>query len=175
MILEIDMGYIIRLGKIAKEHRDQFRGKSESEVAAMLGVHHTWYSPPHHQELYEIGKHVSYVDETYERYYDFKDDENEFYIISKEALVKIIKAYQKDVAEFFEYMHQGKYPFESPEQYFKSKALEWGHREFKMIKLGPSNDGEMTGSWSKEYAIFNLLFILKTFNFEKDHLIYSGW
>lgn len=34
---------------------------------------------------------------------------------------------------------------------------------------------ELTRDWSYEYSIFNLLYILHTFDWENDYMIYSGW
>lgn len=36
-------------------------------------------------------------------------------------------------------------------------------------------DGMISGSWKIEYAIFNLTYIYRTFDFKKDLLIYSAW
>lgn len=50
----------------------------------------------------------------------------------------------------------------------------WSEKFVKPYVL-EEDSKELTNDWSYEYAIFNLLHILHTFDWENDYMIYSGW
>ncbi len=175
------MGYRIRLGKIAKIERDKYKGKTYDEVDSMIQAiesEDSPYYPPEYTELHEIGKYVNFNDNL-EGFYDFdiyEACESEFHIMTKENLKFIIESYHKDTHDYYiklekdPSLHTG---------FFKKKRMIWDPE----ISLGcvpyyldqEKTDGEIVQSWSKEYAIFNLVYIYRTFEWEKDYLIYSGW
>ena len=63
--------------------------------------------------------------------------------------------------------------------HLRAYSAEWGiaKTKFKLTPyiLGDSKPGSIVSSWFKEYAIFNLVHILHTFDWDNDYLIYSGW
>lgn len=176
------MGYRVRLGKIPKSVREKYAGKTYDQLAEMYGEHLSGEDsyfpaayPPEHTQLYEIGKYVDYNKHT-EPFYDFDLHECEFHIMSEEGLRYIISEYHKEIYEFYRDM--------KPEEYaghIRMKALRWNPDPEENFGVFPyymdeeHTDGFIVRSWSMEYAIFNIVYIYKTFDWENDYLIYSGW
>ena len=60
--------------------------------------------------------------------------------------------------------------------FINSKAREWGNKFLNPYYLDEeTTDGAIVKSWEYEYAIFNLVYIYRTFDWENDYLIYSAW
>jgi hypothetical protein len=187
------MGYRIRLGKVSKKEKQRFKGMTYEQAKKEIGYEESLYYPPFHTELYEIGK---YVDFKVGRlpFYDFdieKETDAEFDIITKEGLKAIIDSYHESTFKHYSEMLK---PFErfikNPEMdYLPSeedikevvaaisrKVNAWKSEFVKPYWLDEERtDGEIVRSWSIEYAIFNLVYIYRTFDWENDYLIYSGW
>lgn len=64
----------------------------------------------------------------------------------------------------------------SIKNHLRGKAEEWSGKYIRPYYLDEDNtDGEIVSSWKIEYAIFNLVYIYRTFDWKNDYLIYSGW
>jgi len=174
------MGYRIRLGKKPKTVKAKYAGKTEEELDGRYGENdgeNKYFSaayPPEHTELYEIGKHVDYNQHT-ESFYDFKLEDQEFLIMTKEGLANIINEYHKSIFEYYSKLDKDNF-----ENHIRSKVNEWDVEKpfgLKPYRLEEPDDcdGFITGSWKIEYAIFNLVYIYRTFDWDNDYLIYSGW
>ena len=193
------MGYRLRLGQIAKSEKEKFAGKTYEEAEAMMGDDESLYYPKAHTELYQIGKYVDFSEGT-QPFYDFdiyEATESEFLIMDKVGLKLIIDSYHEKIHDNFKEMHAYVTASEEERQrmdeeafyhggdrianHFREKADEWtiggqlGGRilPYRLDEEDP--DGEITGSWSYEYAIFNLVYIYRNFDWENNYLIYSGW
>jgi ribosomal protein S10 len=60
------------------------------------------------------------------------------------------------------------------------KADEWGgyfgiESHLYIDEPIDKRDGMLTRSWTREYSVFNLLYIYNTFDWENDYLIYNAW
>lgn len=186
------MGYRIRLGKITKTQKSRFAGRSYEYCNDLMDNGEQLYRLKAHTELYEIGKYFHLDSAFLLPFYDFDIkamEESDFFILEKEGLLKIIDFYKSEIAEFYQDM------FNDASKYLdarvlnitdasvagriigmlNNKANDWNSDWSKVIQLETGKDGEITGSWSMEYAVFNLVYILKTFDWENDYLIYSGW
>jgi len=192
------MGYRIRLGRVSKSEKEKYAGKSCEEVMKDLGDDLSPYRPPFHEQLYEIGKYVDYP-ECRSPFYDFdvyEECEGEFDILSKEGLLKIIDAHHTDVFEYYQKLFESaagifieKNGTEEDREELEAEVVssfrrmmnEWDRKyRLKPYRLedredGESWDGDISGSWLKEYVIFNLAHIYRNFDWENDYLIYSGW
>lgn len=171
------MGYRARLGKIAKKERDKYKGKTYLEVYDML-PEDAPYRPLEHTQLYELGKYVEYG-EGLEPFYDFdvyEECEAEFHIMTKEKLRDIIKDYHYKNHKYFKDLYEGD-DLEQIKNYLRTKLREWGDSSSRQpYWLDQKNtDGEIASSWLYEYAIFNLVYIYRTFDWKNDYLIYSAW
>ena len=177
------MGYRSRLGKIAKSNKNNYIGKTCEEVSEFCeeaektskesyGVAY----PPGHFQLYELGKYVDYS-KGVKPFYDFdihKEWESEFHIMSKEGLLEIIRDYHKLIYQNYKEMEDGK----DVTEFIRSRVREWGRNGFDVQPYWldqEKTDGVIVRSWQYEYAIFNLVYIYRIFDWEKDYLIYSAW
>lgn len=188
------MGYRTRLGKIPKSEHEKFIGKTYEESRELLADGEQFYRLNAHTELYEIGKTCAYENDHLTDFYSFDIqtlEESDFRILSRDGLIKLIEAYKADISEYYGEM------FDKVADANKSNDLEelilpkevsgkilsmlyakksdWCSAHSQIVQLESGKDGEMTGSWRMEYAIFNIVHILKTFDWENDYLIYSGW
>lgn len=197
------MGYRIRLGRIPKFMKEHFVGLDYKEATKKAkeiyeSTHGKIYDEedffafyhdlPHYEELYEIGKYISYEDgrEPFFSFDIYEEEGTEFDIFSKEGLKRIIESYHDNTLKHYQELlenldiiknQSNEYSFIKLKDYFTSKLNEWGNKYgLKPYRLDEdSSDGFMTGSWKIEYAIFNLTYIYRTFDWENDYLIYSGW
>jgi hypothetical protein len=171
------MGYRLRLGKIPKTEKQKYSGMTEDDVWALLEPQDDApYRPPNHTELYELGKYVNYADHV-SNFYDFELGDCEFWIMSKDGLLAIIQDYHKKIHDHYKDLLEEK---EDRENFLRSRVREWDAPE-KNFGIRPYYldeehvDGEVVRSWQYEYAIFNLTYIYRHFDWENDYLIYSGW
>lgn len=193
------MGYRLRIGRIPKSAHEKYgKMRTEDEVikAAKLSDGDAVYrSLPEYQELYELGKYCDFS-EGCRPFFVFELEENDFHIVTKEWLIKLIETYHKNNADWYskllgclEMDDEGvvslKYEPDDSLDCDPSRML-WSH--LNSIKnewvsrfgstpynLEPGKDGPIVSSWKYEYSIFNLVHILHTFDWENDLLIYSGW
>lgn len=172
------MGYRLRLGKMPKSAHDKYKGKTYEEVEEILGDGNGTYHPPEYTELYQIGKYVDYSKGT-KPFYDFDVEEaceHEFFIMSKEQLKGVIQDYHKSTYEYYCELEASP---DEQEGHILRRKREWDPN----ILMGcvpyyldeEKTDGEIASSWLKEYAIFNIVYIYRNFDWENDYLIYSGW
>ena len=182
------MGYRARLGRFPKVDHKKFKHlKTEQEAYQYFEDHHSGYAhyrPPGHQELVELGKYVNYAKETHlnaKPFYDFDLEETEFVIVDRDFLLHIIEEYRKNTAEWYVELLETIQTGDTAmvEQHVRTKVSEWDNKFYSTLKtdeIGDNDtDGHLTRSWKFEYAVFNLLHILHTFDWDNDYLIYSGW
>ncbi len=189
------MSYRVRLGKIAKPEQDKYKGKSVTECLALVGGdEHQLHQLKAHTQLYEIGKHVSFDKDELKSFYDFDikaELDCEFHILTKEGLIKLIAEYKAEIALYYKGLSKQleKAVTESESKAvtlppaltsrllmnIRGKSEEWNNEHYSIVQFKDDMDGEITTSWSMEYALWNIVHILKTFDWENDYLIYSGW
>ncbi len=176
------MGYRNRLGRVAKHHKDAVSGMTYKQATEYAGENAAVYRPKWHEELYEIGGIFGFISEHLTAFYDTFDvsreceSESEFYILTKEGLKELIAYYHCIV-------HEGLKEIAGDEnrrqQYVDRKLRHWDQQaKFNILPYWldeEDTDGAIVRSWSREYAIFNLVHIYRTFNWDDDYLIYSGW
>ena len=174
------MGYRVKLGSLPKStETNKLRDMTPEEALSFYDYRlDACYRPEELTHLYEIGKSVSYVNGTFEAFHNKFDcyewHEAEMYILTKESLITIIQQQEKEVADYYKRLLDEKDPDEI-HSYLFGKSNTWRNKFFSSIQYEEDKDGEMTRSWYTDYAIFNLVYILKTFDFENNYLIYSGW
>ena len=180
------MGYRVRLGKMPKYARKQYAHlKSYEQAEAFFDAgKHAAYRPAEHIELVELGKYVDYKSEgiEVEEYYNFELADEEFVIVDRKFLLHIIEEYRSNTEQFYENMKQSCIEGEMTvlQQHVENKIREWNkdgytHHLKTEECTNEEVDGMLTRSWKFEYAVFNLLYILHTFDWANDDLIYSGW
>lgn len=173
------MGYRARLGRVEKTEKARFAGKTCEEAEEMMEESYSCYRPGFHFELYELGKYCEF-DIKPESFYDFdveKECECEFHILSKDGLKQIIAEYHEKVASNYrEISEKGEW-----RQFIESRNREWNKKSsygmlpYKLDEDPQRGDGNLINSWQYEYGIFELVSIYRTFDWEKNYLIYSAW
>lgn len=183
------MGYRHNIGILEKEKHEEIKDLTVSQLKKWYGDD---YVPCYKltKEVYELGK---YVDDEYiepfktkvftkkatNRYYEV---DHAFYIISKEGFEAIIEEYRKRVLNYYELLLK---PSEddlfmgrvgTPEKHIQDKIRTWGENCTK-FKLFPYNlKGErISSSWEYEYAIFELVRIYKSINWETQLITITAW
>lgn len=175
------MGYRLKLGKIPKSEKPRFHGKNSTDSQAMIGEDESLYYPPAHTQLFELGKYVTYEEHTYPFYsFDIYDEyESDFLIMTKAGLKTVIKEYHEKIRRNYQDLLWAN-DSEGTNDFLRSRAREWSRNVFGLcpyyLDQPPErSDGMMAASWQYEYSIFNLVYIYRTFDWENDYLIYSGW
>ena len=174
------MGYRARLGVAEKRFKRRFKGCTYEQADMLSGENCAPYRPYFHTELFELGKYFN-KPEFLTPFYDFdvyRDGESEFMILSKEGLKAIIEMYHNNIAQMYEEAWETK---DKACEHIKNKVRTWSRHSYARHPLVPyfldqeHTDGEIANSWLYEYSIFNLIYIYRTFNWERDYLIYSAW
>jgi hypothetical protein len=180
------MGYRIRLGKISKIiHETKYKNKTYEELKLKYFFEDSEYyfwRPEEYTQLYEIGKYVSY-DQGLSDFYAFdvfEKEEGEFSILSKEGLKIIIEDYHNNIKNYYKEIidnFEEKLKNDDIKNHFLHTLNNWDNPycvlPYYLDEEHP--DGVIVKSWIREYAIFNLVYIYKFFDWENDYLIYSGW
>lgn len=180
------MGYRVRLGKVPKEYKEKFAEcKTEEQAQALANslsdTRQSLYAPFFHTELHELGKYIDHkTPGEYEPFYNFELEEEEFYVLTKDGLIAIINGYREIVLSIYKNDLESLNTLSNLAELqgnLERKVREWDI-QFDWCPITGMFDKEsndITRSWMFEYAIFNLLHIYRTFDWENDYLIYSGW
>lgn len=131
---------------------------------------------PTYEELYELGKWCDFEIEDFKETFftKWEDGDCEFSVATKELLLAIIEHYRKRVE--IGYKEQLEKTPEELKVDINRKIREWGGDKWEMCPFNLDLENEtIVRSWLYEYAVFDLVRIYKTFDWENDVLIYSGW
>lgn len=157
-----------------------------------------WFSPYKiGTELYELGKYSEIAfkleserpslftsEELKARYSDYG-----FALLTKDDFKAIIEAYRQKIVEWFEsLLNPDKSQITSDklskeerkhlewEHEIKGKLEKWSGKYFDILPIDLDENRErITGDWSYEYAIFELVRLYKIFDWENDDLVLVGW
>lgn len=156
-----------------------------------------WFSP--HEigtELYELGKcseigckleserpSLFTSEELKERYSDYG-----FALLTKEDFKAVIEAYRQKIVDWFQSLLNPDESIIVPklskeerkylelEREIKNKLAQWSGKNFGILPIDLDESRErITGDWSYEYAIFELVRLYKIFDWENDDLVLVGW
>lgn len=133
-------------------------------------------------EVHELGKYVDaeYLKEHSSRFFENKETneiyhgvDTELYVINKKGLEAIIEKYHQDIHEYFKkladnYKNGKKDVFgeDTIEKFLSGKVITWENsRYYKPYSL----EGEiLTHSWEYEHAIFEIIRIYKSIDWENQ-------
>lgn len=148
-------------------------------------------------KLYELGKYSKIgfkleserpslftSEELKERYSD-----DGFALLTKDDFKAVIEAYRQKIIKwlqsllnvdericFSEELTKEQYQFETLKQEVKDKIDSWSGKYFGISPIDLDESRErITGDWSYEYAIFELVRVYKAFDWENDELVLVGW
>ena len=157
-----------------------------------------WFSPYKiGTELYELGKYSEIAfkleserpslftsEELKERYSDYG-----FALLTKDDFKAIIEAYRQKIVNwlesllnidericFSEELTKEQYQFKELKREIQDKIDSWSGKYFGISPIDLDESRErITGDWSYEYAIFELVRLYKVFDWENDDLVLVGW
>ena len=179
------MGYRVYLGRISKHDRKQFMHLKDVDSA-----YDFWnkrndspYMPTGYQELMELGKYVEYAYDSFEleEFYNYDLSEEQFVIAPKKLLQLLIEQYRASTESFYISLNKTLLDggTKQVQHHIQNKINEWDNVHYNHLNTSTDDpnwhqDGRLTKCWKFEYAVFNLLHILHTFDWDNDYLIYSG-
>ena len=102
--------------------------------------------------------------------------ENALFLVSKETLLLIIRIYQEHTTKWLESIvaqidGPDMLTETSPESYVKTKARQWASKSDLIVDIDEERPERIVSSWDYEYAIFDLVHLYKTFDFEQESLM----
>ena len=148
-------------------------------------------------KLYELGKYSEIgckleserpslftSKELKERYSD-----DGFALLTKDDFKAVIDAYRQKIIKwlqsllnvdericFSDELTKEQYQFETLKQETQDKLDSWSGKYFGISPIDLDESRErITGDWSYEYAIFELVRVYKTFDWENDNLVLVWW
>lgn len=157
-----------------------------------------WVSPHKiGKELYDLGKYSEIgfkleskrpslftSKELKERYSD-----DGFALLTKDDFKAVIETYRQKIVNwlqsilnvddricFSEELTKEQYQFEELKREVQDKIDSWSGKYFGISPIDLDESRErITGDWSYEYAIFELVRVYKAFDWENDDLVLVGW
>lgn len=143
------------------------------------------------EEIYELGKYIEFADQiqaTGKPLFTHNDTREEtedydFYVIGKEGWLKLIEIYRGFVVKNYKSLlvdddkndlmvYEPKTAEQKQKYHIESTLREW-ERGFAINTN--ENTEAITASWKYEYSLFELIRILKTFDFENKAILFYGW
>lgn len=157
-----------------------------------------WFSPYEvGKEIYDLGKYSKIAfkleserpslftsEELKDRYSDYG-----FALLTKDDFKAVIEAYRQRIVDWFQELlkpdksriFSNKLSIEERkrlewEDEIKAKWEKWCGKYFGISPIDLDESRErITGDWSYEYAIFELVRLYKVFDWENDDLVLVGW
>ena len=102
------------------------------------------------------------------------DGDGEFKIIDIESIPKIVSHYAKKHLDFLKTLDKGITKHFNFESYIKKQIIQWSRPERFVYNIDKNSD-KIVRSWEFQYEIFNLIYIYKTFDVEKNFLLWTGY
>lgn len=136
-------------------------------------------------QLYETGKPLFNNEDVMECFDDYVP-----FVVGEEGLLKAIEIYRDKIKRYYKsllvdgeeriipvfgYKIKDKdiKSIDKIKEYLQRKICIWEHSE-GIIDINKSNEN-VTHSYEYEYLIFNLIFLLKTIDWEKETILFYGW
>ena len=184
------MGYRLYLSSYPKDKYLEIKDLTQAELIEKFDSddgHFYWRDlDPDVEQLHELGKYCDFGDkEVKSRFFthemDFEGD-MEFSLGSKELLLHIIDEYRQYVVNWYTRLKDGTVePFEKKnpdrvDNHFSDMIREWGGDGWNMTPYDINDDTDsIVTSWKYEYAVFELVRIYKSIDWDKTVLIYHGY
>ncbi len=174
------MGYRLYLGQISKEEHDKAQKMSYPYLCEKYGDKGQDFVSVYQivKELHGFGKYYEVDTEKYNHFFANKElqehfSDNDFWVVDRDFLLGIIEKERKEMAEWYEECKSKTHE----ELIFQaeSHASEW-RGDFGVCPYNLDlSKPHLVDSWKRDYAIFDLIRIYKSFDFEKNVLVYYGW
>ena len=168
------MGYRNYICQVPKSEWIRLRDLTEEQLEEEFGGGFYWGEIPGYKQLHELGKYCDYTDgNLLRRFFTHKMDwesDMECWLASKDFLLMIIDDYRKKVADWYKELSEK--PLDDLKREMEDKHKKWNGQ---WLPYNINMEREyLVDSWEYEYVVFDLVRILKTFDYENNVLIYTG-
>jgi len=177
------MGYHLRLAKIEKTMKSHCSGfKTYKQVMKRFMIE-DFYDLPTYEELIYLGDVTVNEKENFFAF-DIKKYGYDFHIISEKELENIIEQYYQHVRKYYNKLYDEVSKMAKDEPFNQgvigshmlSMRNNWCDDICNWRPYNLNRDKEnIVSSDRYEYDVFELVRILKTFDFKNNYLILSGW
>lgn len=171
------MGYRLYIGKVSKADHDKMQSMSHTYLKEKYGDGECVGVYELVEELYNFGKYYE-VDTTKLNHFFAKPELQEafsdydFWVADKQLLLDIIEKERKAIEEW--YAENKTKTLEELIAIQESRRREWTTDYCLPYNLDLDKP-QVVGSWQREYVLFELVRIYKTFDWDNDLLVYYGW
>lgn len=143
------------------------------------------------KEVHELGKYCDFKIKNRSRIFSnkevelhFNDEGGEFYFINQDGFQELIEDYRKKILNYYELLLKqdekdillGRVT--TIEHDLKSKIRQWGENctrlEIRPYNLNLKSD-EIVSAWEYEYAIFELVRVYKSIDWDNQKVAITGW
>jgi hypothetical protein len=180
------MGYRNYLGKISIDKYNEIKNLNKEELLSYHKLDEDDYLSRREfiSEVYELGKYVDNFSNDLKSPFFLREELNlrynedsELYLVEKKFFLEVINYYKRKIQTFYAEYAKGirednKETISKANRHIERMSLEWNSFDNTVINL--DNPEQITGSWMYEYAIFQLVYLYNTFNWETDKLVYYG-
>lgn len=182
------MGYRYYFGKISKKEGDILRQMKYPELLKKYGkgFEEDKYVTNHHlfEEIHEFGKYYDPAVEIIEKakcfFLDLEthqkfNSEYDTWLVDKEVFLIVIEYCRKRVIDYYERLLKDDISKEYLQNEIKGNLREWKN-QYGVLPYNLNLEQEnIVDSWRYEYVVFELVRLYKTFDFEKNYLIFYAW
>ena len=176
------MSYRERLFTITKEDYKLYKDLSVEEMYSLYNVspYEFYYDVLNPKQLHEFGNNTS---QTIRKNNFFKkinqsDYDLIFTVVTKKSLIQIINSYVKIIKDSHQKLFDLSLKLDEKDEkalyIIKSDILRRRNEWYGILDMKLNNNNVLLDSWLKEYDVFNLLFILKTIDWDNNVLCLYG-
>lgn len=175
------MGYRLYLGTTPRKEYEKMQKMDYPYLCAKYGDKGDDYVSVYKlvKELHGFGKYYDVDTSKYNPFFAKEEiqthfsEDHDFWVVDREFLAGVIEKERKDIASWYEECKTKTH--EELIHQAESHASEWrgdfGTCPYDLDLSKPN----LVRSWKREYEIFDLIRIYKTFDFENNVLVYYGW
>lgn len=172
------MGYRYYLGEVPKEEHEKMQKMSYAYLAKKYGDGETVGVYNLVKEVFGFGKYYELDINKYNHFFASKElQENfsdyDFWAVDREFLAGIIEKERKAMADWYEECKTKTHEelIHQAERHASEWRGDFGCCPYNLDLTTP----HLVDSWQRDYAIFDLVRIYKSFDFEKNLLVYYAW
>lgn len=178
------MGFRTYIGKMSKGDAIKIKSMTKEDIARDFGdddIDNNYPPGPYElaENIYDLGKSVILEIEHYRLFDDDEleahyNEDYEFYGITKQGFIDIIEMYKTEIANYYKSMYSSLNivgaSHEEIENHLRGMVSEWNNDPIDL-----TDNPRLTASWKYEYAIFEMVRLFKTFDWDNDIAVIYGY
>lgn len=188
------MGFRYKLSRLPKKELGNYKDFEFEELEKELNIREddSFIELPEQQELLTLQCDITqefldnHCSPFFTKFNLYEHNGHVYQIITKKGLYEVLEQYNNEITKILDRQialveaHPETALFELQQKREKWNISFGKHkvRPYLLLdnkKEGSNLNGSIVGDGAMEYQIFNVVFIINTFNWEKDYLILSGW